>query len=91
MVDDEVGHHLVIAGEVDDVVPVADAGIDGRVVGGIESGVGTVDRHEEGKNVHSAEGSGEWAAEHLGHPAEIAGQAVGVGDELRTVEHRGER
>jgi len=35
----KVGHHLVIAGEVDDVVPVADTGIDGRVVGGIESGV----------------------------------------------------
>lgn len=53
-----------------------------RVVDRVESRIGAVDGMEERQQVHAAERAGERSAQQLLHGADVAAEAIGVGDEL---------
>ena len=90
VVDDHVGHHVDVAGERLDVRPVAQPRVDAGVVGGVESGVGAVDRIEEGQQVHAAEHAVQRAGkQRLQVSQRAAAEAVNVGDQLNLVLHDG--
>jgi hypothetical protein len=72
MVDDEIGHDVRFGGERHDVVPVAEARVDARVVARIEACIGAVDRVEEGQDVNAGEEAAERPPEQGGELGETA-------------------
>ena len=85
MVHDQVGHDVVTASEGLYVAPGSDAGVDGGVVDRVESGIRAVDRYEERQQMDAAECSREGFVDQFTGASDVAGEAVGVGDQLRGV------
>ena len=84
MVHDQIRHHVAPGSDGADVVPRSDARVDGRVVDRVEPGVSAVDRDEEGQDVDAAEHPAQLTVEQPAKSGEVTGQAVGVGDQLRS-------
>jgi hypothetical protein len=87
VVDDQVGHEVEARTDPPDVAPVAEAGIDLRVIYRVEPGISAIDRVEERQQVHASEGPTELAPQHLIDAFQVTGEAVDVGDELGFVPH----
>jgi len=87
VVDDEVGHHIMGAGEFADVLPGAESRIDCGVVGRVEAGIGPVEGRVERQDVDAAEGVAESVADQLGETGNAPSEPVGVGDQLNLVTH----
>ena len=67
------------------VAPGSEAGVDGGVIDRVEAGVSAVDRYEEREQVDSAECSSEGSVDQFSGASDVAGESVGVGDQLRGV------
>ena len=75
-------------GELGDVIPVTEAGVDLGVVDRVEACVRAIERGEERQNVHALVHAVESRAQNVGHRSKVAvTQAIRIGDQLNFVLH----
>ena len=65
MIDDDVRHHVAMPRDGLDVRPIADLGIDHRVIDRIKSSVCSVDRQEERQDMNASENALEGADQEI--------------------------
>ena len=89
MVDDDVHHDRAVLRQRRDVLPRPEPLVHLRVVHRVEAGVRAVEGPVERQNVHPAEQPRQRSVEQLTQAAEVAAEAVGVGDQLNISSHAG--